>query len=153
MPPEQWDDAAKAGHSADVYALGIITYEMLAAALPFRGQSLEEYQRLHREAKPRPLSSFRNDLPAGVELCIAKALEKDPQRRFASCAEYGDALLETVKIPQGSAGIKGMAKAGTVPLSSAELCQQGFGLLHAEIRKRLHNLIAHWKPIQWITMR
>jgi serine/threonine protein kinase len=130
MPPEQWADAKRAGQSADVYALGIMTYEMLAGELPFRARSLEEYQNLHKQATPKPLSSFRNDLPAAVEQCIAKALQKDPKERFGSCAEYGDALLQATRDPRSAAGIKGMAQAAVQPLSSHELCQQGFGLLH-----------------------
>jgi serine/threonine protein kinase len=80
--------------ASDQYALGIIVYEWLSGKQPFNGTFFEMCaQHLHA-----PLPSLRKTNPEislEVEQCIAKALSKDPEGRFASIQDFATALQET----------------------------------------------------------
>src|SRR5205807_9693976 len=73
----------------DVYALGVIGYELLAGRLPhlLSGLPLPEAARVVREEEPSRLSSIDRALRGDVETIIAKALAKERERRYASAAE------------------------------------------------------------------
>lgn len=77
---------------ADLYALGVTLYEMLAGLKPFVGSTPEEvmHHALHRP--PRPLRALRADIPAALEALVARALSKDPARRFGDAEELHSAL-------------------------------------------------------------
>jgi tetratricopeptide (TPR) repeat protein/predicted Ser/Thr protein kinase len=90
MSPEQvLADPQKVDFRSDVYALGVITYELLAGRLPYdtARKPLHEVVRTIREQDPAPLSSIDRIYRGDVETIIAKALEKDKSRRYASAAE------------------------------------------------------------------
>ena len=75
------------GKEIDVYALGVILYEMLTGRVPFEGESVGEVLMKHLTAKPDVsmlAEPFRD--------VVAKALEKDPERRYRSAAEMLTAL-------------------------------------------------------------
>ncbi len=91
MSPEQvTGDSRRIDARCDIYALGVIGYELLAGRLPYelRGRIVPEAARIIRETDPVRLSSVDRALRGDVETIIAKALEKDPQRRYASAAEF-----------------------------------------------------------------
>ncbi len=71
---------------SDVYALGVITYELLAGRLPYdlRRQMVHEAIRIIREEEPTRLSSINRTLRGDVEIIIGKALEKEKDRRYQS---------------------------------------------------------------------
>jgi serine/threonine protein kinase len=98
MAPEQVA-GFDADERSDVWALGVMLYEMLAGRLPFRGD--REGAVLHAIAndEPTPLRNFRSDLPDDVESVVAKALQKDPAGRFASARAFLDAV-ETLRLAQ-----------------------------------------------------
>jgi tetratricopeptide (TPR) repeat protein/tRNA A-37 threonylcarbamoyl transferase component Bud32 len=75
---------------SDVYALGVILYELLAGRMPYRiGQRLHEVVQAIKEEEPAPLSSIDRIYRGDVETIVAKALEKDKTRRYASAADLG----------------------------------------------------------------
>lgn len=74
---------------SDVYALGVILYELLAGKLPYelRDRSIPDAGRVIREQEPTRLSSVDAKLRGDVETIVAKALEKDKTRRYQSAAD------------------------------------------------------------------
>ena len=90
MSPEQVTaDPAAIDHRADVYALGVILFELAAHRLPYRleDRPLAEAARLILEQDPPRLGSIDPELRGDVETIVAKALEKDPARRYPSAAD------------------------------------------------------------------
>ena len=91
MSPEQ-----AAGQSvdarADVYALGVIAYELLSGELPLdvRGLTLAAAARVVLEDEPRPLARLRPDLHGDLSTIVAKALAKEPAERYASARALTD---------------------------------------------------------------
>ena len=77
---------------SDMYSLGVVLYEMLAGDVPFTGDNSEEVINKHLEEAPPPLSSFRHDLPPGVEPIVLKALSKNPEMRYRTASEFADAI-------------------------------------------------------------
>jgi serine/threonine-protein kinase len=76
---------------ADLYALGVVFYEMLTGRLPFTGSTARLiYQHLHE--LPKPPSQVRPELPAEVDELVLKLLRKEPAERFGSAREFDEAL-------------------------------------------------------------
>jgi serine/threonine-protein kinase len=90
MAPEQCDNRAVDART-DVYALGVMAYQLLTGALPFSG-SIAQLLVAQLQELPRPPRSVNPDLPAAVDEAILKALRKRPEERFADMARFGEAL-------------------------------------------------------------
>ncbi len=90
MSPEQAaGDPARIDIRSDVYSIGVIAYELLTGRLPYevQGKMIHEAVRAIREHEPSRMSSIDRSLRGDVETIVAKALAKEPQRRYQSAAE------------------------------------------------------------------
>ena len=83
MAPEVLEGRG-ASVQSDLYALGLLLYELFTGSRPFGGETLEEIARQHREARPPPPSEHLAGLDPAVEEAVLRCLEKDPARRPAS---------------------------------------------------------------------
>ncbi len=92
MSPEQAMGERAIDARSDIYALGAVTYEMLAGEAPFTGPSVQAIVARLITEDPRPLSSQRKAVPEHVEAAVLRALEKLPADRFASAAEFAAVL-------------------------------------------------------------
>ena len=101
MSPEQAGSGAPVGARTDQYSLGIIAYEMLCGAPPFRAHSesgIISVLMAHVRDTPRPLIELVPDLPRATDSAILRALAKNPDQRFASCGEFTGALEGAVRV-------------------------------------------------------
>lgn len=91
MAPEQLSgDPDAVDTRSDVYALGVILFELLCGKPPLDqdGKNISEAARIAKDVEPKRLRSVDSTLPQDLEWICAKALEKDPTRRFASAGEF-----------------------------------------------------------------
>lgn len=84
MPPEQWGDARAVGPSADLYALGILAYEVLTGTLPFHGETIDEYWHCHKNEPVPPIGSPQ------LDPIFTRALAKTPAGRQCSVKELAN---------------------------------------------------------------
>ena len=92
MSPEQARGEA-VDERSDIYAVGVVLYEMFAGTRPIGGATPAEVMRHHLSDEPRPITALRPDLPALLERLVAACLAKSPDRRPPSASDLADALL------------------------------------------------------------
>ncbi len=83
MSPEQLREESLTGQS-DLFALGVVMYELLSTRHPFMGRTLPAVTRNILELDPPPLSEVREDVPAGLSRIVARAMARSLDERYAS---------------------------------------------------------------------
>jgi len=92
MSPEQAMGEREITSRSDIYALGCVTYEMLAGEPPFTGPTAQAIVAKVMTESPRPLLAQRRTIPPHVEDAVLTALEKLPADRFSTTAEFSTML-------------------------------------------------------------
>jgi len=92
MAPEQARDSKRADIRADLYSLGCTLYFLLAGQAPFPEGTAFEKVLGHCERQPKPLSEFRDDIPAEVIAIVEKLMAKSPEDRYQTPGEVVEQL-------------------------------------------------------------
>jgi serine/threonine protein kinase len=129
MSPEQVRNSKNIDARSDIWAIGVILYELLSGVSPFRGDTLGEvFSRIVSDS-PVPINHLRPEVPAGLAGAIGKCLERDPALRFANLGELASVLLPLAP-PEAVISVRRILRvcagvAGPVPASSGTLAAPG----------------------------
>jgi len=96
MAPEQVAADPAIDHRADIYAMGVTAYEMLAGKPPFTGGSPQQVLSAHVTATPVPIEQTRQDTPPALARAVMRCLAKEPADRWQSAEEMLP-ILETLQ--------------------------------------------------------
>ena len=100
MSPEQCQSRG-VGPASDIYAIGVIAYEMLSGATPFTGKSAADLFVKHLHARPTPLGLVAPQVPEILAHEIMQALEKEPAERHPSATEFARRLRTAIRKTDG----------------------------------------------------
>jgi serine/threonine-protein kinase len=122
MSPEQAQGKTLTAAS-DIYSLAVILYEVLTGKLPFDAKNPMDYLQAHVATKPIPLNRRVPGklFPALLEQVIDKALAKRPEDRFATAAEFGEALQAVLS---GKTSLGGEPTTGDIPTAVMAAAQR-----------------------------
>ncbi len=98
MSPEQAQGLASVGPATDIYALGVVLYELLTGAFPFQADTPMGMLAARLLQAPTPPRDLRGDLPVPVEDVVMRSLARKPEARFASAADMVRALRSAAGI-------------------------------------------------------
>jgi serine/threonine-protein kinase len=103
MSPEQWADDNLGGWT-DIYAMGVLLFEMLTGKLPFTAGTPFRVMHMHLNDKPPSLYTLRPNLPPGLDEVIGRALAKKPEDRPPSATDLAEHFKSVIAphVPLGS---------------------------------------------------
>jgi serine/threonine-protein kinase len=110
MSPEQARGDADLDHRTDIYAMGVILYQMLTGELPFQGAHYNELLINVLTAEPRPPRELDPSIPVEVEALVLRELSKDPRSRSSGAREL---LIELQRLSAYSERESGLSLLGT----------------------------------------
>ncbi|WP_084535391.1 protein kinase domain-containing protein [Nocardia yamanashiensis] len=112
--PERLTKAGQGDHRGDVYSLGCTFFHMVTGQLPYPGDNVGRIVYGHAY-QPVPMASRQNPaLPTGFDEVIARAMAKEPERRFATCSEFARAAEQSLRLP-GSGAFTRLPRTGPNP--------------------------------------
>ncbi len=148
MSPEQCEGRGSVDLRTDVYALGIVVYEMLTGRVPFIGEGYGEILVQHLTQPPVPPSQYRM-LPPHVEAVVLKALEKRAELRYPTMEEMMRALADPVGYIEAHGGIAQFMQRqlmpSSAPLPSVRLTPSAYTPLPGTIPS-MHGAAAYLTP-------
>jgi serine/threonine-protein kinase len=100
MSPEQMVSSRDVDARTDIWAVGVILYELLSGQAPFGGETLPQLCAAILQHQPRMLGEMRHDVPPELEAVVRRCLDKTPANRFNNVGELAVALAPFA--PQGS---------------------------------------------------
>jgi tRNA A-37 threonylcarbamoyl transferase component Bud32 len=111
MSPEQADGARHVDPRADIYALGVVAYEMLCGRPPFVAEGYGHVMAMHLMQAPPPLRLFNAAVPERLEAAVLRALAKDPAQRYQSMEEMSAAMTAASSPGGASTGAEAQGRA------------------------------------------
>ena len=113
MAPEQLANAAAVDSRADLWAIGVIAYEMMTGRLPIPGRNANEVLVALASAEPTPIRAYLPNVSPAVEQFFARCLARDPRMRFGAASEVAQALAPLSFAPPQASPTGTMATAAT----------------------------------------
>ena len=142
MSPEQAMGEREITPGSDIYALGCVLYEMLTGDPPFTGSTAQAIVARVLTEAPRPLIPQRHTIPPHIEAAVLTAMEKLPADRFATAAQFAEALTTGVTWPTASprppatpARGSRLKRADPVVLGLAVVTLASLGLAATQLRR------------------
>ena len=80
---------------SDIFALGVLAFELLSGRLPFEGNTAQETMLAHLTGQPIRLRQANPKLPAGLEQVVAKSIAHKPEERYQQMSEFEEALQDS----------------------------------------------------------
>jgi serine/threonine protein kinase len=84
---------------SDIYALGIVAFEMFSGKLPFQGRSAQEMMIARLRGKPATLHQYRADFPPALEAALMRSMAAEPDDRPQTALEFGQSLVDAANLP------------------------------------------------------
>ncbi len=101
MSPEQIK-GNRGDARSDIYAWGVLMYEVLTGRVPFGGDNWMATMAAHLQADPKPIRDYRTDVPPQVEAVVLKAMRRYPEHRYQNATELLDDLEHLDKLDLAS---------------------------------------------------
>jgi serine/threonine-protein kinase len=155
MAPEQIAADPAADHRMDLYALGLLGYELLSGQVPFKEASPQQTMAAQLTRDPEPIERSRPDVPVALRTLISRLLQKAPSDRPATASEVVAALdaigtgsgeSVAVPLPPSRGRIVAIAAAGALLVSAAWLAGQRRG--EAVVSTHMRDSIALAESLQ-----
>jgi len=149
MSPEQASAIPDLDHRVDLYATGVLMYELITGQVPFNGETVLQTLIKHLTQPPPPFAA-RLGIPAFIEDIVMRALEKDRDLRFQSASEYRTACQDALErlrgepeIERQSDAIVALASANTPQLDSVTETKNQTKILCLDDNEMILNISRH----------
>jgi serine/threonine-protein kinase len=142
MSPEQASGEHDLTPASDIYALGILFYEMLSGAYPYEVGPTRNYMIAHLTHEVTPLNKRVGDAPEEIQAAVARMLARNPEERFGSADEAAEMLMATglaatgpIRVPSSPAtdrrrrwALGGLGAAAVIAIGAVFLTGRGGGV-------------------------
>jgi Tol biopolymer transport system component len=151
MAPEQIAADRDMDHRVDIYAVGVLGYELLAGRPPFTGDTRQDVLSAHLTRAPVPLSTHRTDLPEALAQLVMKSLEKRPADRWQTADELVQ-RLNALAVPSGLPAPVSRSRRRWVRGAAAAAAVSGIAALAVIASRRGSEPLASWRG-RWANAR
>jgi serine/threonine-protein kinase len=147
LSPEQ-ARGEPAGPGSDLYALGVVAYQLLAGRAPYEAASLTDLARQQDTRSPAPLHEVDPGIPRALSLVVARALARDRSDRFASAAEMERALADAMRgvAPEQTAATRALDDLETTRIMEGTAATTPLARTEAPPRRRMEPVAEPPRP-------
>jgi eukaryotic-like serine/threonine-protein kinase len=153
MAPEQLTGGT-VDHRTDLFAAGVILFEMLTGVKPFRGKSITEIMSFMEKRGPEDIRALNPAVPDPLKRVIIKSVAFDAAQRYSDAAQFSHAIAEAVPVLSGEPrAMKPVAVPAPVPEPSAQMASSGVSLRPDLLREIERDLATFIGPMASIVLK